>query len=146
MGHGPPFDSMAQKHQMSPTVFQNYPGVSMAQPVTSAPPPYETHAFNTPQLPSKFPSKVSPREAGGGGQSSSVENLNKSSDSAPMSQIAKGTKIFLFLKNNVVLTVDVLFVHAMLPIHWVCSLPMGVRFYLSLFLHSIKFVEGDNCL
>lgn len=97
MGHGPPFDSMAQKHQMSPTVFQNYPGVSMAQPVTSAPPPYETHAFNTPPHPSKFPSKVSPREARGGGQSIGVESLNKSSDSAPMST-AKGIEIFLFFK------------------------------------------------
>lgn len=94
MGHGQHFDPMAQKHQMNPTVYQNY----MAQPMTSAPPPYETHSFNTPQLFSKSPSKLSPREARGGGQSSSVENLNKSSDSAPMGQIAKGTNIFLFLK------------------------------------------------
>nr|XP_034317327.1 protein mono-ADP-ribosyltransferase PARP14 isoform X2 [Crassostrea gigas] len=90
MGHGQHFDPMAQKHQMNPTLYQNYPsGVSMAQPVTSAPPPYETHSFNAPQLPSKSPSKLSPREARGGRQSSSVENLNKSSDSAPVSQIAK---------------------------------------------------------
>lgn len=102
MGHGQQdlhFDTMAKKHSMNPTVYQNIPfGVSMAQPLTSyiysAPPPYETHSFNAPQLPSKSPSKLSPRGARGGGQSSSVENLNKSSDSAPVSQIAKGTKNF----------------------------------------------------
>lgn len=98
MSHGQHFDPMAQKHQMNPTVYQNYQGMSMAQPVTSAPPPYETHSFNSPQLFSKSPSKLSPREARGGGQSSSVENLNKSSDSAQMGQIAKGTNIFLFSK------------------------------------------------
>lgn len=99
MGHGQQelhFDTMTNKHSMNPTVYLNYPsGMSMAQPVTSAPTPYKAHAFHTPLFPFMFPSDVSPRDARGREQSSSMESLYKSHDFTPMS-VAKGIKSFVF--------------------------------------------------
>lgn len=85
MGHGQQdlhFDTMAKKHQMNPTVYQNYPsGVSMAQPVTSAPLPYEGPAFHMPFLPYPFPSEV--------------PSLYKRLDFTPMN-VTNGIQLLLF--------------------------------------------------
>lgn len=78
---------MCQNHPMNLIVFQNYPNVFMAQPMTSAS-SYETHAFN---MTTEFQSKDFPVEDRGRRLSSSVDSINNSSDFVPLSDIAQGT-------------------------------------------------------
>lgn len=76
---------------MNPIDYKNSSGVSRSQHLLSASPPNETGAFLGSQLHSEFQSKDFLIEVRGRRRSSSVDSINKSSDSAPLSENAQGT-------------------------------------------------------